>query len=52
MKIGYALCGSFCTHAPSIAVLETLVKTYTVVPILSEHAAYTDTRFGKAADLR
>ncbi len=52
MKIGYALCGSFCTHAQSMAVLETLVKTYTVVPILSEHAAYTDTRFGKAADLR
>lgn len=51
MKIGYALCGSFCTHAKSIAVLESLVETYTVVPILSENAAHTDTRFGKAADL-
>lgn len=51
MKIGYALCGSFCTHAKSIAVLEKLVETYTVVPILSENVAHTDTRFGKAADL-
>ncbi len=51
MKIGYALCGSYCTHAKSIAVLEGLVETYTVVPILSENVAHTDTRFGKAADL-
>lgn len=51
MKIGYALCGSFCTHAKSLAVLESLVETYTVVPILSENVAHTDTRFGKAADL-
>ena len=51
MKIGYALCGSFCTHARSIAVLEKLTEEYTVVPILSETAAATDTRFGKAEDL-
>lgn len=51
MKIGYALCGSFCTHAKSIAVLEKLAEEHTIVPILSETAASTDTRFGKAADL-
>ncbi len=51
MKIGYALCGSFCTHARSIAVLEKLAEEHTIVPILSETAASTDTRFGKAADL-
>ena len=50
MKLGYALCGSFCTHAKSIAVLEELVKIHTVVPIISENVARTDTRFGKAAD--
>ena len=52
MKIGYALCGSFCTHAKSIAVLEKLAEVHTIVPILSETAASTDTRFGKAADLQ
>jgi len=51
MKIGYALCGSYCTHAKSLAVLEELVKVHTVVPIVSENAASTDTRFGKAEDL-
>jgi len=51
MKIGYALCGSYCTHAKSLAVLEELVKVHTVVPIVSENAASTDTRFGRAADL-
>ncbi len=50
MKIGYALCGSYCTHARSLAVLEELVQKYTVVPIVSENVAATDTRFGKAAD--
>lgn len=51
MKIGYALCGSYCTHAKSLAVLEELVHHHTVVPIVSEHVADTDTRFGRAADL-
>lgn len=51
MKIGYAMCGSYCTHARSLAVLEELVRVHTVVPIVSENAASTDTRFGKAADL-
>lgn len=51
MKLGYALCGSYCTHARSLGVLEELVKHHTVVPVVSEHVAETDTRFGKAADL-
>ena len=51
MKLGYALCGSYCTHARSLGILEELVKQHTVVPIVSEHVAKTDTRFGKAADL-
>ncbi len=50
MKIGYALCGSYCTHARSLAVLEELVKTHEVVPIVSENVATMDTRFGKATD--
>ncbi|MBQ4574981.1 MAG: dipicolinate synthase subunit B [Clostridia bacterium] len=49
--IGYALCGSFCTHARSIAMLERLVKEYEIQPILSERCIHTDTRFGSAAAL-
>ncbi len=50
--IGYALCGSFCTHARSLAVLESMVKHGAdVLPILSGISASTDTRFGKAEDL-
>lgn len=48
--IGYALCGSFCTHSASLAVLEELCKRHEVLPIVSEIVEKTDTRFGKAAD--
>ena len=49
--IGYALCGSFCTLSRSVEVLTHLKeKGYDVLPIMSEIAAATDTRFGKAAD--
>lgn len=48
--IGFALCGSFCTHATALSVLEELVKSgEDVLPILSQTAANTDTRFGSAA---
>ncbi len=50
--IGYALCGSFCTHARSLTVLRELRDAgYDLLPILSPITATTDTRFGKAADL-
>lgn len=48
--IGYAMCGSFCTHSASIAILEDLCRSYEVLPIVSEIVGKTDTRFGKAAD--
>lgn len=50
--IGYALCGSFCTHARSLAALRSLTADgWDVLPILSETAASTDTRFGRADEL-
>lgn len=50
--IGYAMCGSFCTHKVSLSVLSTLLDTGAdIQPIVSENAASTDTRFGKAEDL-
>ncbi|MDY2610048.1 MAG: dipicolinate synthase subunit B [Eubacteriales bacterium] len=50
--IGYALCGSFCTHARSLAALEELLRAgYMVRPIVSETVYATDTRFGTSAAL-
>lgn len=46
-RVGFAVCGSFCTHAQVLEALEELVQRYeTVIPIASENAAFTDTRFG------
>ena len=51
MKIGYCFTGSFCTFARSYRTLEELVSLgYDVVPIMSENAFYTDTRFQKAEE--
>lgn len=50
ISIGYALCGSFCTFSQSLQALRMLVKQYNVLPIMSETAYATDTRFGKASD--
>ena len=49
MKIGYCFTGSFCTFGRSLRVLEGLVADgHDVVPIMSENAYYTDTRFQSA----
>ncbi|MBQ2378013.1 MAG: dipicolinate synthase subunit B [Clostridia bacterium] len=51
--IGYALCGSFCTHKRSVDILKELKKTgYDIQPIVSENAYSTDTHFGTAQELR
>ena len=52
MNIGFALCGSFCTYAEIYPVMEELAKKHDITPILSFAAANTDTRFGKAKDIR
>ena len=46
------MCGSFCTHSKGLDSLEAVANQYsTVVPILSDIAMATDTRFGRAQDL-
>ena len=51
--IGYAMCGSFCTHGDSLEVLRLLLaKGYDVQPIMSDSVYNTDTRFHLAEDLR
>lgn len=53
LKVGFALCGSFCTLEKAVSALErTAARFGNVTPILSGRAAETDTRFGRAADWR
>ena len=49
-KIGLALCGSYCSYDKVFQAAETLTARYELVPIMSERAAATDSRFGSAAD--
>ena len=50
--VGFALCGSFCTHARAMEALEQVKARFArVVPIVSQCVADTDTRFGSAHDL-
>ena len=49
--MGFAFCGSFCTHAAVLEVLERMTEIYeVVVPIASDYAAFTDTRFGTSEE--
>ena len=51
-RVGFAVCGSYCTHEVVLKALEKLVAQYeTVIPIVSENVAFTDTRFGTSDDL-
>ena len=51
-RVGFAICGSFCTHSKALQALECLTQMYeTVIPILSESSCCTDTRFGTAQAL-
>ncbi len=51
--IGYALCGSFCTHRKSVDILKILKDLgLELQPIASENAYSTDTHFGNAEELR
>jgi len=48
IRLGFAMCGSFCTYDRVLRVLRTLTEEYNVTPILSANSASTDTRFGTA----
>ena len=50
--IGFAMCGSFCTFSKAFPQMQKLVKLgYDVLPIMSQNAYSTDTRFGKAEEM-
>lgn len=51
IKLGFALCGSFCTLEKSIKLMEKLVNIgYDILPIMSFNAYNLDTKFGKSRD--
>lgn len=52
IKVGFAMCGSFCTFSKAIPQMKNLIeKGYDVIPIMSRTAYSIDTRFGKASDI-
>lgn len=51
IKVGFAVCGSFCTFSTVFDEIENLLNLgFDVTPIMSFNAASLDTRFGKASD--
>ena len=50
--IGYAFCGSFCTHKKSLEELKKLkAQGYDILPIMSDNVYNTTTRFGTSKHL-
>lgn len=48
-RIGFALCGSYCTYGKAMNALEQVAARWQeVIPIVSEAGVVTDTRFGQA----
>ena len=51
LRVGFALTGSFCTFEQALRAMEETVREYpNLVPIFSETAGGTDTRFGRGED--
>lgn len=48
MKIGFAMCGSFCTYAKVFPVMAQLAEKHDIVPIFSAASYEVDSRFGTA----
>ena len=48
--IGFAMCGSFCTFEKAFCQLAGLLEHFDVLPIMSQNAFETDTRFGRAKE--
>ena len=48
LKIGVALCGSYCTYEKVFKEIEKLEQEYDIIPIMSETASRTDSRFGES----
>ena len=51
IKVGFCICGSFCTIEKALTQMKKLSSKYDILPIVSEIVLNTDTRFGKAQDI-
>lgn len=52
-KVGFAICGSFCTFSKAIEQMKNIVREgHEIVPVMSFNASSIDTRFGKAEDFK
>lgn len=52
-KVGFALCGSFCTFEKALKAMEKMVALgYEVTPVMSYNAYSLDTKFGTAQSFR
>ncbi|MBQ9557000.1 MAG: dipicolinate synthase subunit B [Clostridia bacterium] len=53
IRVGFALCGSFCMLRKTLEQLPRLTGSgFDIIPIMSETAYNTDTRFGAAGEFR
>lgn len=52
MRIGFAMCGSFCTYSKVFPVMAAVARAHTVIPIFSESACTVESRFGTPDDYR
>lgn len=51
IKLGYCMCGSFCTFDVNFKLMTELKAAgYDIVPIMSFNASSINSRYGKAAD--
>lgn len=50
MKIGFAMCGSFCTFSKVFPIMEQLAEKHDLIPIFSDISYCTDSRFGSAEE--
>ena len=48
----FAMCGSYCTFEDALKEMKRLRETYEILPVMSENAYNTDTRFGTAESFR
>ena len=48
----FAMCGSYCTFENALAEMKKLREHYEILPVMSENAYTTDTRFGTAESFR
>jgi len=50
LRVGWAMTGSYCTFDKALSAAEALAEKFELIPIMSEAAQVTDTRFGAASD--